>query len=209
MNEISELVAKGYNKIAKDYYSHRDLNKFNSELEKFSSLLPKKALVLDVGSGAGIPTAKFLTKKGFNVQGIDLSEKMLSLARENVPDAKFAKMDINEIKFEENTFDGIISVYTLFHIPKKSHLSIFKKLFEILKPGGILLINSGISDSEGISNFFGVPMFWSNYNPQTTLELVKKAGFSIISEGVLERGGEYQYWIYAKKNQISSDLSSR
>ncbi|MFX1302930.1 MAG: class I SAM-dependent methyltransferase [Promethearchaeota archaeon] len=199
MNQISKLVEKGYNKIAELYYSHRDLNKFKTELEKFSSLLSKNTHILDAGCGAGIPTAKFLSKKGFKVTGIDLSDKMLTLARKNVPDAEFIKMDINDIIFKENTFDGVISVYTLFHIPKENHYSIFIKFFEILKPGGILLINTGISELEGTSNFFGVPMFWSNFNTKTTLELVKKAGFSIISEGILERGGELQYWIYGKK----------
>lgn len=199
MDEISNLVEQGYNKIAEDYYNHRDLNKFNNELEEFASLLPKNAHVLDVGCGAGIPTAKFLINRGIKVTGIDLSDKMLSLARLNVPSAEFIKMDMNELKFEENTYDGIISVYTLFHVPRNNHIQIFKKFFEILKPGGILLINTGISESEGKSHFFDVPMFWSNYNPKTTLELVKKAGFSIIFEGVLERGGEYQYWIFGKK----------
>ncbi|MFX0006475.1 MAG: methyltransferase domain-containing protein [Promethearchaeota archaeon] len=199
MDEISNLVEQGYNKIAEDYYNHRDLNKFNNELEEFASLLPKNAHVLDVGCGAGIPTAKFLINRGIKVTGIDLSDKMLSLARVNVPSAEFIKMDINQLKFEENTYDGIVSVYTLFHVPRNNHIQIFKKFFEILKPGGILLINTGISESEGKSYFFGVPMFWSNYNPKTTLELVKKAGFSIIFEGVLERGGEYQYWIFGKK----------
>ena len=109
------------------------------------------------------------------------------------------KMDIHQIPFEENTFDAIVSVYALFHVPKKNHIEIFKKFFEILNPGGILMINTGIRESEGISNFFGVPMLWSNHNPKTTLELVRKAGFSIIFECILERGGEYQYWIYGKK----------
>lgn len=200
MNEISNLVEQGYNKIAKDYYNHRDLNKFNNELEQFASLLSDNAHILDVGCGAGIPTAKFLVKRGLKVTGIDLSNTMLNLARQHVPSAEFLKMDMNELEFEENVFDGIVSVYTLFHIPKKDHLKIFRKFFEILKPEGILLINTGISESEGISNFFGVPMFWSNFSPKTTLDLVKKAGFSIISESILERGGEYQYWIYAKKD---------
>ena len=199
MNQISDLVEKGYNQIADLYYTHRNLNKFNSELEKFSSLLPNNAHVLDVGCGAGIPTAKFFVEKGLKVTGIDLSDKMLLLARKNVPKAEFIKMDINDIKFKENSFDGITSVYTLFHLPKKSHYAIFKKFHEILKPGGILMINTGISETEGTSNIFGVPMFWSNFNPKTTLELVRKAGFSIIFEGVLERGGELQYWIYGKK----------
>ena len=185
MNEISKLVEQGYNKIAKDYYSHRNLDKFNNELEEFASLLSDNAHVLDVGCGAGIPTAKFLT-------GIDLSDTMLSLARENVPSAEFIKMDMNELEFNKNTFDGIVSVYALFHVPKEKHSEIFKKFFKILKPDGILLINTGVSESEGTSNFFGIPMFWSNFSPKTTLDLVKKAGFSIISEAVLERGGEYQ-----------------
>ena len=99
MNEISNLVEQGYNKISKAYYTHRDLNKFNSELEQFVSLLPKEAHVLDVGCGAGIPTANFLIKRGIKVTGIDLSDSMLSMARENVPDAEFIKMDINKINF--------------------------------------------------------------------------------------------------------------
>jgi hypothetical protein len=31
------------------------------------------------------------------------------------------------------------------------------------------------------------------------LEIVKSVGFSILFEGVLVRGGEFQYWIFAKK----------
>ncbi|MFW9874871.1 MAG: class I SAM-dependent methyltransferase [Candidatus Thorarchaeota archaeon] len=109
-------------------------------------------------------------------------------------------MDMNELKFEENTFNGIISVYDLFHVSKKNHFLIFKNFYEILKPECILIINTEISESEGTSRFFGVPMFWSNHKPKDTLELVKKAGFSILFEGILERGGENQYWIYGKKN---------
>ncbi|NVM35572.1 MAG: class I SAM-dependent methyltransferase [Candidatus Lokiarchaeota archaeon] len=195
------MVESSYNKIAENYYSHRDLNKFNKELEKFVSLLPNQAHILDAGCGAGIPTAKFLIQHNFRVIGIDLSETMLKLARNNVPKASFIKMDINEIEFDENSFDGIVSVYSLFHISKENHFSIFKKFFTILKSGGILLINTGILESEGTSQFFGVPMFWSNFSPKTTLELIKKAGFSIIFEAVLERGGEYQYWIFGKKEK--------
>ena len=148
MNEISKMVENGYNKIAKSYYTHRDLNKFNNELEKFVSLLPNQAHILDAGCGAGIPTAKFLVQHGIRVTGVDLSETMLNLARENVPKASFIKMDINDLQFDENTFHGIVSVYSLFHIPKINHFSIFQKFFKILKPGGILLIKSGCGINE-------------------------------------------------------------
>jgi ubiquinone/menaquinone biosynthesis C-methylase UbiE len=121
MNVINDLVEKGYNTIAEDYYNHRDLEKFNSELEKFTSLLTDNAHILDAGCGAGIPTAKFLVNRGIKVTGIDISETMLNLAKKIVPEAKYIKMDINRLNFKEYTFDGIISVYTLFHIPKIKH----------------------------------------------------------------------------------------
>ena len=194
-----EMVMKGYNTIANDYYTHRDLNKFNSELDEFTNLVPKGGKVLDVGCGAGIPTAKYLVNKGLKLTGIDISETMLKMARKNVPDAEFIQKDMTQLDFDDNTFDGIISVYALFHVPKQEHKQIFQNFFRILKSGGILLINTGISESEGISSFFGVPMFWSNNNPEKTLKFINESGFSILFEGVLQRGGEYQYWIIARK----------
>ncbi len=195
----TEMVKTSYNKIAASYYSHRDLNKFNGELDKFIDLLPKNGHVLDVGCGAGIPTGKYLVSRGLKVTGIDISDTMLEMARKNVPEADFINKDMNKLDFKRNSFDGIISVYTLFHVPKNNHLNIFKQFFKILKPDGILLINTGTSESEGVSKFFGEPMFWSNYDPKRTLEIVKSVGFSILFEGVLVRGGEFQYWIFAKK----------
>ncbi len=195
----TDMVKKSYNKIAASYYSHRDLNKFNGELDKFIDLLPKNGHVLDVGCGAGIPTGKYLVSRGLKVTGIDISDTMLEMARKNVPEGNFINKDMNKLDFNENSFDGIISVYALFHVPKKNHPNIFKQFFKILKPGGILLINTGTSESEGLSKFFGESMFWSNYDPKKTLEIVKSVGFSILFEGVLVRGGEFQYWIFAKK----------
>ena len=68
----------------------------------------------------------------------------------------------------------------------------------MLKPDGVLMINTGIRESDGLSYFFGEPMLWSNNAPKVTLSFIKKLGFEILFEGVLERGGEVQYWIYAK-----------
>jgi hypothetical protein len=69
----------------------------------------------------------------------------------------------------------------------------------MLKDDGILVLNTGNYESEGMSEFFGEPMLWSTNDPKKTLAVVKELGFSIFLEGVLKLGGERQYWIFAKK----------
>jgi ubiquinone/menaquinone biosynthesis C-methylase UbiE len=197
--KIGEMVRKSYDKMGRDYHTFRDNNKMNGELEKFASLLPVKGSVLDVASGAGIPAARFLVKRGFKVLGVDISQNMVDLAKENVPEADFLRKDMLELDFDDETFDGILCVYSLWHVPRKEHFSIFKNFNRMLKKNGVMMINTGISASEGKTLFFGEPMFWSNYPPKKTLQLIQEAGFVIDFEGILRRGGEFQYWIFALK----------
>ncbi|MBD3189123.1 MAG: methyltransferase domain-containing protein [Candidatus Heimdallarchaeota archaeon] len=197
--KLVELVKNSYDKIGERYQAFRDSHKIDGELAKIAKMLPEKAHVLDAGAGAGIPVAKFLTEQGIKVTGVDVSETMVNLAQKNVPKAAFLQKDILTLDFPDETFEGIICLYTLWHIPRERHRAIFKNFHRMVKKGGLLVINTGARASEGLSLFFGEPMLWSNHPPQKTLELVKTVGFSIEFEGVLERGGEYQYWVFARK----------
>ncbi len=196
---IKKLVQSSYDKIGHMYDEHRDIHKIDKELQMFLEVLPENAYVLDAGSGAGRPTSDFLTKNGINVMGIDISEKMINLAKVNVPKAEFQQGDMKDLKFPPETFDGVISLFSLFHVPREKHEQVLRGFQKILKKGGTLLINTGTTAHEGITRFFGEPMFWSNYDPKITLRIVKMLGFQIIMEGKLFRGGEVQYWIFAKK----------
>jgi ubiquinone/menaquinone biosynthesis C-methylase UbiE len=197
--DIFKKVEEGYDKMGETYHNFRDNEKFKFELEQFSELLPPSGQVLDAGCGVGRPTSEFLVKEGFKVTGIDISNRMIDLAKENVPQAKFYKKNILTLDFPDDSFDGIICVYTLWHIPRNDHITIIQNFHRMLKDNGILVLNTGIYESDGISQFFGEPMLWSTNNPKKTLEAVKDLGFEIIFEGVLKLGGERQYWIFAKK----------
>ncbi|HUT82725.1 MAG TPA: class I SAM-dependent methyltransferase [Candidatus Bathyarchaeia archaeon] len=196
---VFKTVEESYDKIGEEYHNFRDKNKFNSELEKFTSYLPSSGRILDAGSGSGIPVAQFLAQRGFDVTGIDISEKMVELAQKNVPQAIFMKKNMLTLDFPDEFFDGIICVYSLWHIPRNNHLFIFQNFNRMLKKEGILVINTGVNESEGLTDFFGEPMFWSNNSTEKTLELVKKANLEVLFEGTLIRGNEKQYWIFAKK----------
>ena len=197
--DIFKTVEESYDKMGETYHNFRDNEKFNRELQKFADFLPSSGKVLDAGCGVGRPVSQFLVKKGFKVTGVDISQRMIDLARENVPEGSFYQGNILTLDFSDNSFDGIICVYTLWHIPRKDHSSIIRNFHRMLKENGILVINTGIHESEGMSQFFGEPMLWSTNDPMKTLAFVKERGFDIIFEGVLTLGGERQYWIFAKK----------
>ncbi len=202
-NKNSEIVRKGYNKIAGKYSKQRKRYQSKTLLLKFLKYIKKNSKVLDLGCGAGIPVSKFLADDGCKVVGIDFSDGMLNLARKNVPAARFVKKDITKIKFKEDYFDGAVSFYAIIHIPREYHLKIYRNLHKMLKPGGVLFANaSGTSTwEETAEDYMGVPMFWSFYHPKITLKLIRKAGFQVIWSKILRIGHETQFWVLAKNKK--------
>ena len=199
-NRNSEIVRKGYNKIAEKYDKQRKLYQSKPLLLRFLKHTLENSKVLDLGCGAGIPVSGFLADKGCKVTGIDFSDGMLELARKNVPNARFIKMDITKIKFKENSFDGAVSFYAIIHIPRQHHPKIYKKLHKILKPDAIIMFNAGGTNKweETSRDYLGVPMFWSFHHPKTTIRIISKAGFNIIWSKILKIGNEKQFWVLAK-----------
>jgi SAM-dependent methyltransferase len=203
--EKEEIVRKGYDKLAEKYQIIRQAFDNKRELGEFTSLLPKKAKVLDAGCGTGVPVAKFLVENGFDVTGIDFSKNMIKLASKNVPKARFVLKDMTKLDFKADSFDGLTAFYSIIHVPREKHFLTFQSLHRILKPDGMMLICLGPDEWEATDKYYGTEMFWSHYDAKKSLQLVRKAGFEIISDNVLTRGGERHYWILARnKKKISS-----
>ncbi len=176
-----EIVKSGYDKIYREYARQRTIWDNKKELDDLVNLLPKHSKILDVGCGAGIPVAKFLINKGFEVVGVDTSKSMLKLAKKNVPEARFYNMNMTKLKFPENTFDAITCFYSISHVPRRYHSKILSKFFRLLKPKGFLLISTGLTETKSyVGDWFGAEMYWSHFDKQTNLKLIKKAKFKII-----------------------------
>lgn len=193
------IVRDGYDRIAELYLKEREKFENCKELEDFCSKLPANAKVLDVGCGTGIPIARYLIDRGFKVVGIDLSKEMLSVARRNVPDATFRQMNMVAIDFPPGSFDGLISCYAIFHVPRDNHAAIFQSFHTILKPHGTMLVSVGSSEWEEVESYYGVKMFWSHFHPTTTESLITDSGFRIEFGRIVESGDETHYWILAHK----------
>lgn len=180
--DSKKTVREGYNVIAERYLSER---KRDSEdvrlLDELIERLPAHAKVLDAGCGAGIPISQMLSER-FHVTGVDFSEAQIQLARRNVPHATFLCEDMTELNFPDNTFDGITSYYAIIHIPREQHQALLANFHRMLKPGGLALLCLGADHQiEDIDeNFYGARMYWSHYDRETYLGLLKELGFQLI-----------------------------
>jgi len=201
MSSKEKIVRKGYNRIAKEYQADRHIFDQREELETLATLLAKGAKVLDVGCGAGVPVTSFLVDSGLDVVGVDFAEGMLELARENVPRAEYVKGSMTRLGFKSNSFDGLTAFYSIIHVPRESHFSLFEDFHRILRPEGVMLICMGPDDWEVVEEYYGADMFWSHYSPEKTLQLVEDALFRIIFDRHIRSGGETNYWILAKNRK--------
>ena len=97
--------------------------------------------ILDLGSGAGNDcfVARAIVGDTGKVTGLDMTEPMIAKARENCAKLKFTNVDfvpgdIEDMPFDDNKFDVVISNCVLNLVPDKTKA--FNEIFRVLKPGG-------------------------------------------------------------------------
>ena len=202
-----QIVSSGYDQIAEiytDWTKEVQKEQRDKYIEVLIRKLPSKAEVLDLGCGAGLPATSDLAKH-FTVTGVDISARMIALARCNVPSAKFFQADMTEIDFMPNSFDAVVSFYSMIHVPRDKQRRLLQNIASWLRPGGILVATMGNNSAQMIfeKDWMGVPMFWSIYDAETNQRLIREAGLKILSrrkvrEIVLGRSVTF-LWITAHK----------
>ena len=105
-------------------------------------------VALDVACGTGISTFALIEKTGGKGEfhGIDLSEGMLDVAKRSAKaqrftNARFAKMDAENLDYPDDKFDIVISNMSLQFFPDKQRA--LTEMHRVLKPGGRLAILFG------------------------------------------------------------------
>lgn len=185
--DFVKIVEQGYNRIARDYLAWRDEEPllFRDELQDLADRLPPNAMVLDAGCGAGVPVALFLSEK-FRVTGIDISSEQVNLARQHVSNATFLQQDMISLHVPPNSFDAITCFYALIHVPRNQHARVLENFHRALKPNGLLLLITGNGDlPNDLSDFFGAEMYWSHFDRETSLQMIRDAGFEILWDKVV------------------------
>ncbi|MFH0714911.1 MAG: class I SAM-dependent methyltransferase [Candidatus Diapherotrites archaeon] len=146
MEDTKKMLIETYDHTVKDYVAHEfDNPSMEKHYQKFLSLVPANAKILDAGCGPG-NAAKRFAEKGHKVVGIDLSKKMIEFAKKKVKNAEFFVMDVENISLEEK-FDAVWAAFVLLHLPREKHQKVLEKFSHLLKADGILYL--GLIEGEG------------------------------------------------------------
>lgn len=151
--ELKEIVAQKWDLASENFDSHAG-HGIQSEEEKeawkriFQKILPEKGLsILDVGCGTG-ELSIVLAEMGHKVTGIDLSQKMLEIARKKTETrgfaATFEEGDAEHPPFEDASFDVVLNRHLLWTLPNPEIA--VKNWGKVLRKGGKVIIIDGIWD---------------------------------------------------------------
>jgi SAM-dependent methyltransferase len=136
----------------------------------------------------------------------DISAAQLVLARHHVPEATFVHADAAELELPAGSFDAVVSLYMLGHVPRGEQPGLLRRIAEWLRPGGYLLATLARGADEGVEeDWLGAPMFFSSFDEETNRRHLRAAGFELLRDetiGQLEHGTEARFqWVLARKRQ--------
>ncbi|MHB1910611.1 MAG: class I SAM-dependent DNA methyltransferase [Acidimicrobiales bacterium] len=181
--EVAALVRDGYDAIAERYaaYVAESVSHPRHEwLEQLLGRLPAPSRVLELGCGPGVPAAAGIVSAGHDLLGVDISARQIDIARRQVPLATFLHADVLTLEFDAASFDAVVALYSIIHIPRRHYPELFGRVRRWLTPDGWLLASFGTGDSSGWleEDLLGLGATnWTNsYDPATTEQLLRDAG---------------------------------
>lgn len=147
------LLGKKYDKIALWWHErHKDSNYGLVQIDRAISYCKNPISALDVGCGSGGRVIEKLLKAGFTVTGLDVSEKMLEIAKSLHKNVSFHLEDISTWESSEK-YDCIIAWDSIFHLPLSKQVPVISKLCNSLKNEGILIYTFGDAYGEHESDW--------------------------------------------------------
>jgi 2-polyprenyl-3-methyl-5-hydroxy-6-metoxy-1,4-benzoquinol methylase len=203
----SENVRVAYNEVSSLYRGDDDSPAHHvAWATQLHQRLDASSSVLDLGCGCGVPIARDLVRYGHNVTGVDISDVQVQRAKHLVPTAQFICADATEVSFQSATFDAVVCLYALIHMPLDAQPELISKCAEWLRPGGWLLATTGQSAWTGSeANWLGstATMWWSQSDAVTYRCWLAEADFEILDEEYVPEGDGGHALFWARRSPIA------
>ncbi|WP_329441502.1 class I SAM-dependent methyltransferase [Streptomyces canus] len=185
-----DTVAEDYAEQFRDVLTVSPLDRVL--MDGFAELVGDGGRVADLGCGPGRVTG-YLASLGLSVFGLDLSESMLAIARRENPGLRFERGSMLELDLPDGALAGAVSWYSSIHTPVDELPRLFAEFHRVLAPGGHLLVAFQAGDEDRHHDRpWGRPvaLTFLRRQPEQMIELLRAAGFTLVSRTVREPGPE-------------------
>src|SRR5579859_2292011 len=192
MNDVALSIRESYDRIA-DAYARELFGELEHKprdrelLDRFAARVHGQGQVCDIGCGPG-QVARYLHDAGASVFGLDLSPRMVEVARRLNPDISFQVGNMMALDLPDRSLAGIAAFYAIVNIPERSLPSVFREMHRVLQPGGLLLMafhvgNEIIQKEELWGHVVSMDFFF--FQALAIRQRLEAAGFVI--EEIIER----------------------
>jgi SAM-dependent methyltransferase len=174
-------TTRTYDRVAA-VYAARATYPLQAELDRFTSMLPPRSLVLDVGSGPG-QYSQALRRRGLRVIELDLSVGMLQAARREPGPGQFPDQilaDMRHLPLRTRACDGCFMCASFLHLPRPDAGPALRGVHRALHPGGALYL--AVKEGTGETwewETWDSPRLFTYYQWDEITALLAAAGFEI------------------------------
>ena len=207
-----DIVRRGYNALSYRYRGDDEAPEhYATWLAQLRQRVRAGGPVLDLGCGCGVPLARDLAGGGYAVTGVDLSAVQIERARQLVPAARFLQADASEVEFPASSFDAVVCLYVLIHLPLDEQPPLLGRIGRWLRPGGWLLATTGHRAWTGTEDHWlggDAPMWWSHADAATYRTWIEQAGLSLVTQDVVPEGDAAHTLFWARQVTARYDGSS-
>lgn len=188
---IEPKVSLQYDRLAEIYdrrwskYVSNTLNLLTNYLQ-VSEHLSGTENILDIACGTGELERLLLnTHSQLKIVGVDISEKMLGMARLKLPNLEFIKASAIALPFPNCSFDMAITVSAFHYFDHP--IAALEEIRRILKPEGKLIIMDWCRDyllCQAFDLFLKIfdPAYKECYNQKELRSFLTASGFDIVDE---------------------------
>jgi len=170
-------------------------------------LIHNKATILDIGCGPGNHSRYLYSlNNSYQITGVDLSEKMIELARVNAPNCNFIKDDIRNLDTNIK-YDAIIASFCIVHLSDNELIEFISKLNELLNNTGYLYLSFIEGNKTGFikPDFFDEKIYFNFFERKEVIKLLTSNLFKInelYEYDYIEKNGSTskEIFIFAQKN---------
>lgn len=174
-----DAVAQVYADRFSEELAHKPLDR--QLLADLAAELAGRGTVADLGCGPG-HVAAHLAALGVETLGIDLSPRMIEVARQRHPGLRFEVGDLLSLALPDAGLAGAIAFYSLIHVPRDSLRRAAAEIHRVLAPGAPLLVAFHAGEGEiHADEFLGQPVSVdvTLFQPDEMASELTFAGFAI------------------------------